>query len=291
MNTGMADAPFQFETISRSGTFNMSHNHSHNTYEIYYMRSGERFYFIKDRSYHVRPGDLVLIEPNVLHKTTEAYTVSHERVLINFAPDCLSAQMADIGLDVLAPFGDYPLIRLDGADKDYVEGLLDRMRQEQEKQEPGAAGCMKLLLAELLVWVYRYSAKTAPAESERAEHPTTLHRKVSDIVQYINDTYMEPLSLKTVAERFHISPYYLCHIFKEATGFTLLEYVHRMRVREAQKLLLATRLPMTAVAERVGFESGTHFGRVFKSVCGLSPLQYRKSAAAPSGSPVRAPGP
>jgi AraC-like DNA-binding protein len=54
-----------------------------------------------------------------------------------------------------------------------------------------------------------------------------------------------------------------------------VEYVNLVRLKEAQKLLSAGGLNVTEVAESVGFESLTHFGRVFKASTGMSPKQYR----------------
>ncbi|CAG7642901.1 helix-turn-helix domain-containing protein [Paenibacillus allorhizosphaerae] len=270
--------PYLLEHASRSGSFNMPQNHAHDSYEIYYLKAGSRYYFIKDRSYLVREGELVLIEPMVLHKTTEAYSPHHERVLINFKPSWLSQMLAELDVDALSAFGVSPVIRPEGRDQAHVQQLIAAMLTEQDNKEPGSEGCIKLLMTELLLWLYRYVSKQSAEQGwERADHPTTLHRKVSDMVKHINEHYPEPLSLKGISEHFHISPYYLCRIFKEATGFTLIEYIQRLRVHEAQKLLQSTQLPVSGVAEQVGFDSGTHFGRVFKSVSGMSPLQYRKT--------------
>lgn len=272
--------PFLLEHAVRSGTFNMDQNHAHDSYEIYYMKAGARFYFIKDRSYLVREGDLVLIEPMVLHRTTEAYSPNHERVLFNFKTSWITPFLGEMPEDLMTPFRDHPIVRPEGKDKVWTDALIARMLAEQQQREPGSDGMLKLLLTELLLWLYRYGQQASKHDLQSSEHPTTLHRKVSEIVRYINENYEEELTLQTVADRFHISPYYLCRIFKEATGFTLVEYIQRLRVKEAQRLLTTTRLSMTEVAGRVGFDSSTHFGRVFKTVSGLSPLQYRKTAAA-----------
>ncbi|MCZ8514166.1 AraC family transcriptional regulator [Paenibacillus filicis] len=279
-----ADQPkrtFLLEHTIRSGPFNMNTNHAHDSYEIYYMKAGARYYFIKDRSYLVREGDLVLIEPMVLHRTTEAYSSHHERVLFNFKKASIHSFLEDMPDDLLSAFRDNPIIRPEAKEKAWADAHIGRMLAEQEHGGPGSAGLLKLLLTELLLWIYRQGKLPGGRGAlPGTEHPTTLHRKVSEIVQFINDHYEKELTLHTVANRFHISSYYLCRIFKEATGFTLVEYIQRLRVREAQRLLSATRLQMSEVAGRVGFDSGTHFGRVFKSICGVSPLQYRKAAAA-----------
>ncbi|MEK3917618.1 AraC family transcriptional regulator [Paenibacillus sp. FSL H7-0331] len=266
---------FYLDHNIRIGPYTMAQNHSHNSYEIYYLRSGERYYFIKDRSYHVRKGDIVLIQPNVLHKTMQAEFPNHERFLINFREDFIHGIHQQIVPDLLRIFDEQPVIHPNPRELAMAESIIEKMMREQKLAEPGAAGYNKLLLSELLLLLYRHAEQTG-STSQPAEHPTTLHRKVSDIVKYINEHFREPLSLKALAEHFHISSYYLCRIYKEVTGFTVIEYVNQLRVQEAQKLLKTTRYSVTGITEKVGFESSTHFGRIFKSLCGLSPLQYRK---------------
>jgi AraC-like DNA-binding protein/mannose-6-phosphate isomerase-like protein (cupin superfamily) len=267
--------PFYLHQSIRVGPYTMAQNHAHNSFEIYYLRSGERYYFIKDRSYHVKRGDLVLIQPNVLHKTMQSDSPQHERILINFRESFLSRIHHEIAPDLFCIFDEGPVLNLDSLELAMVESIIEKMMREQKQAEPGAEGYIKLLLSELLLLAYR-NVRRNDSKNKPSEHPTTLHRKVSDIVKYINEHFHEPLSLKALAEHFHISSYYLCHIYKEATGFTVIEYVNSLRVQEAQRLLKTTRYSVTGITEKVGFESSTHFGRIFKSVCGMSPLQYRK---------------
>jgi len=93
---------------------------------------------------------------------------------------------------------------------------------------------------------------------------------------YLTENYRSRISLKQVAERFFITPCHLSRSFKKATGFSFIEYVNSIRVKEAQKLLKKTNSSVMRIAELTGFDSQTHFGRVFKNLTGMSPLQYRK---------------
>ncbi|MNJ41043.1 Bifunctional transcriptional activator/DNA repair enzyme AdaA [compost metagenome] len=90
-----------------------------------------------------------------------------------------------------------------------------------------------------------------------------------------------------LAEKFYVSPYYLSRFFKEATGFTFVEYVNSVRINEATKLLERSSLKVNLIAKKVGFGSVTHFGRVFKSVTGHAPLYYRKEASELITNPLR----
>jgi AraC-like DNA-binding protein/ligand-binding sensor protein len=94
--------------------------------------------------------------------------------------------------------------------------------------------------------------------------------------QYIKEHLAEPLELKQVAESAHLSSCYFCKRFKESTGFTFTGYVARTRVEAAKNLLIRPQARVSEVAFEVGFQSLTHFNRVFKQIEGQSPTKYRE---------------
>ena len=258
----------------KAEAFDMAFNHFHNYYEIYYLLSGERYYFIKDRTYHVRKGNLVFINMYDLHKTT-TITSTYERILIDFKKTFLTGFIEHIkDIDMFACFDrQINIARLNIKQQHSVEGLLFKMIDEFKNRTKGFDTALKVSLMELLLFLNRY---TAAEESEPLEHPSSLHEKVSEIARYINEHYGQHISLRSTAERFFISPYYLSRVYKKITGFTFVEYLNSVRIKEAQRLLRESALNITQIAEKTGYESITHFGRVFKDITGCSPLQYRK---------------
>ena len=74
-----------------------------------------------------------------------------------------------------------------------------------------------------------------------------------------------------------MSPYYLSHQFKRVTGYTITHYVHLVRIRNCQFLLINSRKKITEIAADCGFTSFSQFNRVFRKFCGESPSDYRKS--------------
>jgi len=79
------DDSFYISHTKRTQYFTMPDTHFHDTYEIYYLLSGERYYFIKDKTYHVKKGDLIFIDIYDLHRTIVADTPTHERIVIKFS--------------------------------------------------------------------------------------------------------------------------------------------------------------------------------------------------------------
>ena len=93
--------------------------------------------------------------------------------------------------------------------------------------------------------------------------------------QYIHDHHAEELSLGQVAAAVHTSIFYFCKLFHKVTGTTFTEFVSRTRIERAKNLLLNPNLRISEIAYEVGFQSLTHFNRVFKKIVGESPTEYR----------------
>ena len=94
--------------------------------------------------------------------------------------------------------------------------------------------------------------------------------------QYIEANYQEELSLAIVARQAGMSTFYFCKMFKKATGVLFARYVSCVRVEKAKNLLLNPNYRISEIAFDIGFQSLTHFNRIFKSVAGRSPTEYRR---------------
>lgn len=93
--------------------------------------------------------------------------------------------------------------------------------------------------------------------------------------QYIEDHHAEHISLDQVAEAVHTSSFYFCKLFKKVTGINFTAFVSRVRAEKAKNLLLNPNLRISEIAYEVGFQSLTHFNRVFKTIVCQSPTEYR----------------
>ena len=93
--------------------------------------------------------------------------------------------------------------------------------------------------------------------------------------QFIQENQGDDLSLGQVAKAVNTSTFYFCKMFKKATGLNFTNYVSRIRVEKAKNLLLNRNLRVSEIAYEVGFQSLTHFNRVFKKIMGQSPTEYR----------------
>ena len=98
--------------------------------------------------------------------------------------------------------------------------------------------------------------------------------------EYIEKNYQYPdLSLEETASELEISPGYLSRLLKQATGYSFVEYVNRIRIQHALQLLTDPAIKIYEIAEKVGYRSQHYFSRAFKQILGISPIEYRKGGS------------
>ncbi len=92
---------------------------------------------------------------------------------------------------------------------------------------------------------------------------------------FIRDHHAEDLSLRQVASHVNTSRFYFCKRFRKVTGLSFTQFVTRTRIEKAKNLLLNPNLRISEIAFAVGFQSLTHFNRMFKKIAGQSPSDDR----------------
>jgi len=109
-------------------------------------------------------------------------------------------------------------------------------------------------------------------QESNAEPPIITRAK-----EFIEQRKSDPISLTEVARALNVSTFYFCKLFKKATGLNFTEYLSRVRIEKAKNLLLNPNLRVSEIAYEVGFQSLTHFNRVFLRIVGRSPTAFRES--------------
>jgi len=259
-------------------SYTMPQKHEHNHYEIYYLVSGERFYFIEDQIFHVHPGDLVFISKGYIHRTTEADSSmgAHARYVVYFTETFLRQLLSQAQVSELLScfYHDTKVVHLTVAQQNFIESLLTKLADEYSNHQPGGELYQRVLLTELLLFSNRLNFDLV---YHHLNELNPVYLTIHKIVQHVRKNYREKLTLTAIANEFYISPYYLSRMFKQVTGLTLTEYLNNTRIKAAQQLLRTTDLPISAISEQVGYESHSHFGRVFRKFTSCSPMQYRKT--------------
>ena len=101
---------------------------------------------------------------------------------------------------------------------------------------------------------------------------------INEIRKYISAHFSEDITLSSVAQAVHLSPYYVSKMFKKVTGEKFIDYLTSVRMEKAMELLSSCDSRIYEVAERVGYKSTKHFSQVFRTYTGKTPFEYKKSA-------------
>lgn len=266
---------FFINKLKRTTKFDMPLHHFHEDYEIFYLMQGERKYFINDTIYKISEGNLVLVDVNEIHKTSDFSDQCHERIVVNFTPAFLEEFSQNVNvLNLYSCFNlENRVLPLSFKYKNNIENVLNRLLEVDKSQNDKKDFHSKILLCELLILINNFvdDFKLKDYNSMQPINP-----KVSQIIKYINENYDQAISLSSVAKEFYLSPFYLSKLFKQTTNFTFVEYLNSVKIRNATKLLQNKKYKIIDIAEKVGFTNNTHFTRVFKTVMGMSPMKYRK---------------
>lgn len=264
------------ERVIRDYDYTMPTKHFHNEYELYYLIKGARYYFIEHESYLVNEGSLVIINKNQIHKTAAYENPYHERIVLEFHDNLLTNLASMAAFDVSSFFANrYGVLTLTPMLQKQVQYLLTQIHKELKQKEAYHPFLLSMYLLELLILAER-SVNSLPLASRGILATSQKHIRVKQTATYIKNNLTNSLSLDTIAASQFLNKSYLSRIFKEVTGFTVNEYLSICRIEEAKKLLEETKDTVGNIAYHVGFESTSHFERVFKKYTESTPLKYRK---------------
>ena len=233
--------------------------HVHDVVEIVCATSGVQKMTLSGKQHTLMPGDIAVIFPAIPH----AYDfVSRDAtgVTLMFSPDVISEftyQFRSMALE-------NPILR--SAEK---PAELDFLIQDMQKRFPNHGngllfGYLHLFLAYLFT-----SIKPIPMEKQ-------MHFDLScQVLHYIGEHYVEPITLETVAHALGVSRIHLSHIFSQQLRINFRQYINALRIDRACFLLRNPSYSISEIAYLCGYGNPRTFHRAFLTQCEVTPTQYR----------------
>lgn len=278
----IGDTDIEVGTDRQGKYYEMKNAHFHPVYEIYYLNAGTRKFFIESEIYNISKGDLVLLNKNVMHKTTYSSDRVNERTYILFNDRHISGLVEKFGRKEIDECFKQKVFSIPIQRRDYVEGLISQLYNEYKNNDEFSYTLMECYLNELMIFLIRYNRHISSDSSRidilnSAQNLNSIDEGIQTAAKYIVDNYNKNITLTSTAEYVNMSSTYFSKKFKEVTGFGFKEFLLNLRIKKACELLLETKLSITEIAYDSGFNDSNYFGDVFKKNKGISPLQYRKN--------------
>lgn len=249
--------------------------HHHDFYEVFFFLGGKVTYRAEGQIYHLKPGDILLINPMVLHQPVIASdSPDYERIILWVDRGFLE-RMGEGG-DALSQCFEEERVRLlhlpSSVQRVEMTELLGRLVRECYGGEHAASLYAKGLFLQIMAELNRLALHGGNLREGAQEAPSM----VAELLDYINEHYSENLSLEGLAKRFFVSKYHLSHEFSRAIGTGVYRYIMLKRLTAAKQLLSEGGTP-GEVYIRCGFKDYTSFFRAFKAEYGVSPKVFSEA--------------
>lgn len=269
----------------QSGVFQQSFDqhewHYHDSYELIMISEGTGQRIVGDKMENFKPGDLVFLGRRLPHlwisdpiKIDPGSDKCVESIFVQFEESFLDMKMI-----ALREFESVRKAIERSARGVVILGKSRNQIAELMMQVPYLNGFEQILNTLSILDEIGRSEELSYLTSEKYPMTTKLHRseRVRTIRNYFMQNYQQQVDLALIAELVNMQPASLCRFFKSETGQTLTEYINRMRIDLASKMLMNKTLKVEAIAFECGFNTISYFNRQFKKITGTTPLIYQKN--------------
>ncbi len=248
--------------------------HWHNEIELLYVSEGTIGVGI-NREYRVlQAGDMAVCEGNSIHYYNSIGENAMAYMLI-FPYDMLSFKALGIKAKIASAFfeGDA------GFDTDcLIKAKIESIVNENRGDEVFKTQMINVLLSDLFLSLFRTqkSYMNLCKGKAKLENKQLSAEPMQRALQYIQENFVEEITLESTAQEAGLSPYYFSRLFKKTTGTNYNVYLSQVRVDNAAHLIETTDENIIDIAFKSGFKSIRTFNRVFKSLTGMTPNKMRE---------------
>lgn len=236
--------------------------HEHSYFEAHFIISGNIEYRTDRGIYRPEEGMGFLLAPETPHTITA--------ISENFVK-CTLAYSVDESSFMYRALCDKSEFLFD-MNENFIS-CLDAILEESDNKSVFTMPIIKGRIFDMICTMSRMAGvKEENAESDSGSGDVRIER----IKRYIEDNKGSFFNCSEIANQFHFNPKYLNRIFKEETGSTLLEYIHRAKISDVEKLLSESDASLESISKQLGFANEYYFNSFFKRCTGITPGQYRK---------------
>ena len=277
---GSLPVSFLEETME-PGEVHKERAHWHDGVELIRVRKGHLHCHVNNSDFLLGPDEMCFINQDQVHRIYGAKKEESmlEKLIVNPQMLAWNQGMYEKLVAPVVSDGDFAHIQMDGRSSyaARIIALLDEIRETALKRPEG----YELEVAADVHLVFRsiYMIHEHLVQQPSDEYDLGLQRKM---VRYIQEHYMDKISLEDIADSAGISRTKCTSLFKEYTETTPVDYLNSYRLEEAARRLLNEQTPVADIALSCGFSQQSYFGRMFQKEYGMTPLAYRRSCTGDS---------
>lgn len=252
--------------------------HCHKEMELFYLEQGEVIFYIEDLSFKLSAGDAIFIPPNLIHSAkkykpdkshcTFYAIVFSENMLIDILPSYCEHYLHPVmynGINCVIPL--YKDINWHICILDSLRNIFSIYKSDIINYELMIRGNL------LIIWQLFYNNHLSLVMNSNTPNVSS---HIKYCVDYINENYMDNLSLYELAKKAGLSEGHFCRLFKSFTGFTPFNYINRQRISKSCEYLTKTDKKIAEIALLCGYNNISYYNRAFHNLIKESPSSYRK---------------
>ncbi|MDE7030178.1 MAG: AraC family transcriptional regulator [Lachnospiraceae bacterium] len=261
------------------------HWHWHDEIEFQYILKGQAYITCAEDNVLASEGDIIFINQKVRHFITPAGAngVIYSSVIVNpvFILGLGQIELENKYISPIIANSSFTHLHINSADSLYPQflTLLQELTTLNQECPPGYELLSKACILQLWTLLYgqlpsrtdapaRVTARIANQDAQRAKQA----------MLYIQDHFMETVTLDDIANSILVSKSECCRCFRRAVGLSPIEYLMKYRIMESAKYMQRkTHESISEIAGAVGFNNTSYFNKIFKKYIGCTPTKYRQS--------------
>ena len=258
--------------------------HQHDCFELAYITEGTAIQTLDGDTIPVKKGSYFIIDHGSIHN----YTHCENMKLINclFLADIIDASLVNcISFDELMRVcmirfykqytGFSPVNHVFYDDDGKILRILMDIMEEFGNRSMGYREIYRGKLMEILILTMR---KVVQEQDEFPIAQLIDNTIIREAIRYFEANYQKKALLSTFCAKNHYNAQYISRRFKQETGLTASEYLHKIRIKRSCNLLAGSNFTIREIALQTGYEDVKFFNKIFKQTIGITPGEYRKTA-------------
>jgi AraC-like DNA-binding protein len=267
--------------ISRMENMNFR-AHWHMDVELLYVYAGSLKVGVNAESRILNPGEMAICSSGDIHYYDSKGGLQSQAMLMVFRPE-LIGNIPDWPefVNFVSPFIDNDLWRKIDAGffiRNRILELMNALEREMDTENQFYDLFVKSQLLELSATILRHIPSRPRVPGQTHNRTPTQPQSLSvmrEVLYYLEEHYMDNLTLNNVAYQFKLNPCYLSRLFNQISGINFKSFLNNIRINQAKKLIAGSNRPLIEIAFECGFNSVRTFNRAFQSIKGYPPSKLR----------------